>query len=310
MFAFKPRKYQVFQRTTNLENQFTSITFGNKIKSDIASQSTLTANTLWNNTVLGGFLKTNIQLHELKEITDWFRSYLQPLVLTQTRLDNYITYLIENKQISKINLISFLKQADFNISDFTIQKSEEEVPPEFINMFKKQIFSIDRRITNVESKTKITLTDLEFEHIVGREKYTLSFEQESQGTNRYYGLTGLLIYLIKYSITIPIDELESSLHPDLCQHFLLSFLVNSKRSQLIATIHNREILDNKDIFRDDAIWMTNKDETCSTSLYSLADFDPSTIQGENRLKAYSSGQFGGVPNLGDYYFDTSTDSES
>jgi AAA15 family ATPase/GTPase len=106
-----------------------------------------------------------------------------------------------------------------------------------------------------------------------------------------------------------IDELESSLHPDLFQHFLLSFLVNSKKSQFIATTHNREILDNKDIFRNDAIWITDKDnEECATELYSLADFDTKVIRDTtNILNAYKTGKLGGTPNLGDYYIEIEND---
>lgn len=84
----------------------------------------------------------------------------------------------------------------------------------------------------------------------------------------------------------------------------MSFLVNSKQSQLIATTHNREILDNKDLFRNDAIWFTRKDNNCSTELYSLSDFDSSVVRNTtNVLNAYKSGKLSGIPNLGDYYID-------
>jgi len=54
---------------------------------------------------------------------------------------------------------------------------------------------------------------------VNKKKYTLPFEQESEGTRRYYGFASLLNMLIKESNAFPIDELESSLHPDLYQFF-------------------------------------------------------------------------------------------
>ena len=124
-------------------------------------------------------------------------------------------------------------------------------------------------------------------------------------TKKYYSFSGILIILISnFSTIVSIDELESSLHPELFQHFLLTFLVNSKNSQLIATSHYREILNNRDIFRDDAIWFTDKNEDSATELYSLADFDSSVVRDTtNVLNAYKSGKLGGVPNLGDYYID-------
>ena len=127
---------------------------------------------------------------------------------------------------------------------------------------------------------------------------------ESQGTQRYYAFAGLLALLIGKPTAFPIDELESSLHPDLYIHFVLNFLLNSKESQIIATTHNREILGDKDLFREDAIWFTDKREDCSTELYSLADFDSSTIRNTtNILNAYKSGRLSGVPNLGDNFID-------
>ena len=156
----------------------------------------------------------------------------------------------------------------------------------------------------IKEEGKITSVNIDFEHTVNGNKYNLPIDLESQGTRRYYGFAGLLALLIKDNHIIPIDELEASLHPDLYIQFLLSFLVNSENSQILATTHNREILDNKDVFRNDAIWFTNKSENCSTELYSLADFDTSVVRDTtNVLNAYKSGKLKGKPNLGDYYID-------
>jgi AAA15 family ATPase/GTPase len=133
---------------------------------------------------------------------------------------------------------------------------------------------------------------------------------ESQGTRRFYGFAGLLSLLVKNSVAFPIDELEASLHPELFIHFLVSFLLNAKNSQIIATTHNREILTNKDIFRNDAIWFTDKSETSATELYSLSDFDSSVVRDtSNIFNAYKMGKLGGTPNLGDHYIDISNEKE-
>ena len=146
--------------------------------------------------------------------------------------------------------------------------------------------------------------NIALEYTVGKMTYSIPFEFESQGTKSYYSFSGLLSMLIKDSIIFPIDELESSLHPDLFTHFILSFLVNSKHSQIIATTHNREMLTNKDIFRNDVIWFTDKDKLRATELYALSDFDSKTIRDtSNVYNAYKIGKLGGVPNLGDYYVD-------
>jgi AAA15 family ATPase/GTPase len=279
---YNPNKVTVFERTTDLEQQYARISFGSKIKIDKVFEKTLTSNTLWNNTVLGGFLKTNIELKELKDATNWFKNYLNPVIDIRTELDRFITANIDASVINKKIVLDILRKADFNISNILIKKKE-----------------------------KISSVGVELEHRVKNNSYDLPFGEESQGTQRYYGFAGILYLLIKKPTLFPVDELESSLHPDLFVHFLLSFLVNSKESQIIATTHNREILNNKDIFRNDAIWITDKNnDSCATELYSLADFDTKVIRDTtNVLNAYKLGKLGGVPDLGDYYIDIENDEE-
>lgn len=304
LYFYNPNKANLFKRKTNLENQFTEITFGSKITTDKVFEKTLEANTLWNNTVLGGYLKTNIDFKELQEVVDWFGAYLNPLIYTRTELEEFVTTRISDREISKSDVVTILKKADFNISDVVIQEEEKDIPDDFIEFLKKQVKAPNEKIKELEQKGKLTAINIEFEHTVSDIKYNLPLEFESQGTRRYYGFAGLLALLIKNSTAFPIDELESSLHPDLYLHFLLSFLLNSKNSQIIATTHNREILDNKDIFRNDAIWFTDKQESCSTELYSLTDFDSSVVRNTtNILNAYKSGKLSATPNLGDTFID-------
>lgn len=301
---YNSTKANVFKRTTDLEKEFTKITFGTKIKKDKTFEKILEANTLWNNTVLGGFLKTNFELKELKEVTDWFKDYLKSIILTKTQLDNYVTNRIEEATINKSTVVNILKKADFNISDIQIKKDGKTMPEKVLKIFA----ALELPNEEIEKIRNTPLKKIEFEHTVNKTKYYLPIEHESQGTQRYYGFAGLLSILINSKVAIPIDELEASLHPDLFNHFILSFLINSKYSQIIATSHNREILNNKDIFRNDAIWFTDKSENCATELYSLSDFDTSTIRDTSSIyNAYKAGKLGGVPNLGDFYIDSNNE---
>lgn len=303
---YNPNKANVYKRTTDINNQFTEIKFGSKIKIDKTIEKNLEANTLWNNTVLGGFIKTNVDVKELKEAVEWFKNYLRPLIFTKTQLEGFVTSKIDKGELSKLDVINILKKADFHISDIVIQKEEKEIPDGFIEFVKNQLKAPDNEVKKLEEKGKITSVNIEFEHTVNQTKYTLPIEMESQGTRRFYGFAGLLALLIKKSTAFPIDELESSLHPDLYMHFILSFLLNTDKSQIIATTHNREILDNKDVFRNDAIWFTHKNEKCSTELFSLADFDSSIVRNTTNIyNAYKSGKLKATPNLGDNFIDLS-----
>jgi len=302
--SFNPNKATVYNRTTDLKSQFSEVKFGGKIKVEKTTLKTLEANTLWNNTVLGGYMKTNIEIKELKEVSDWFNDYLHPLVFPNSKLDSFTTSLIDNNKIKKGNVLTILKKADLNISNIIIDKKEKDIPEGLLELIEKSSDIPEIELEKLKRKKKITSVKLGLEHLVDGEKYTLPFELESEGTRRYYSFAGLLNLLIKEQNAFPIDELGASLHPDLYQYFLLTFLANTKNSQIIATTHNRELLNDKDMIRDDMLWITDKSKDASTELYSFADFDSSIIRDTtNRLNAYKSGKLGGVPNVGDYYLE-------
>ncbi|HNS29330.1 MAG TPA: ATP-binding protein [Tenuifilaceae bacterium] len=303
LYFHQPNKAIVFKRETNMDSQYTTLSFGSKFPKNKEFEQVLAANTLWNNTVLGGYLKTNIEFKILKEVTDWFQHNLKPIIYANSSLESFVNKKIDDGEISESNVVSILKKADINISNILLQK-QEEIPKGLITFLKSRKGTSDEEIKILEEKSKKYTIKPLFEHEVNSKKYTLPIDAESHGTIRYYGFAGLLSLLISRPNVLTIDELESSLHPDLYTHFLLSFLLNSKHSQIIATTHNREIFDNKDIFRKDAIWFTNKTETCATELYSLADFDTSVIRDTtNILNAYKSGKLSGTPDLGDAYID-------
>jgi AAA15 family ATPase/GTPase len=296
---------KIFSRSTDIEKQYASIEFAKGTGVGKAAKEALEANTLWNNTVLGGFLKTNLQTEALNDVSVWFNSKLGNIILPHTDLTGFVTENIQKGPELKSTLLAVLKHADFNVTDFIIEEREtKDIPSHIVQQVKEKvaIHGLDEKVA-LESLS-VSFVKLDLVHSVGDRAYNLSMIDESHGTQRYYGLSGLLAFLLKFSIILPIDELESSLHPDLYKHFLLTFLSNAKQSQLIATTHNRELMDNRDLFRNDAIWFTQKGEAAATELYSLADFDTSVVRDtSNVLNAYKAGKLGAVPQLGDYYID-------
>ena len=305
LYFYNPNKAVVFERNSDIVKQLSRISFGSKIKFNKEHKAILEANTLWNNSVFGGFLKTNIESWELYEVTSWFETKLRALVEPNTDLLEYISDKLESNEINKRNILEFLKKADFKISDISIKKEEFKNYSEFIKGFSKLELISESIINKIKEKGIIEIKEIQFQHSVGNNKtFVIPYTDESAGTQRYYQFSGLLDLMIRGDIIVPIDELESSLHPDLLKHFLLTFLVNSKNSQLIASTHYRELLMERDILRNDAIWFTEKKEDGSTDLFSLSDFDSSVIRNTSSVyNAYKIGKLGAVPNLSDYYID-------
>ncbi|MBV7530767.1 ATP/GTP-binding protein [Chitinophaga sp. sic0106] len=312
LFYFTPKKALVFARSTDEVKQLTHIKFGSKIKLKKAEEDSLVTNTLWNATVLSGFLKTNIDSVELREVTDWFIDVLSQLITPKTDLFDSISRRLNNNTASKRNILSFMQKADFGITDILVEKKDASIG----NELKELLILINehqkKKGKGVDLKDIDTIDgiDIHFEHSVkqGNDyiQYGLPYADESQGTKRYFQFSGLLHEMLTETKIFIIDELESSLHPDLVKHFLLLFLVNSSRSQLITTTHYRELLMERDMLRDDVIWFTEKKPDGCIDLYSLSDFDSSVVRDTSSVfNAYKSGKLGAVPSLSDYYIDLS-----
>ena len=304
--TFNPNKSLVFKRSSIKEKQLTEVSFGSKITISKTSIDTLTNNTLWNNTVLSGFLKTNIDILELKEVVNWFDDVFKPLISPKTNLESFVTNHIDSENIFKKNVIEILRKADLHIEDIRIEEKEEFVPEGVLTILENTAVDDEHKkhINSIRQTGKISMLNLEFVHNFNNELYNLPFDEESHGTQRFYGLSGILDLLVRTDSFIPIDELESSLHPDLYIHFLLMHLVNTSKSQLIATTHNREILKDRNLFRDDAIWFADKQDTGNTFIYSLDHFESNIVRDtSNIFNAYKIGKLGGIPELEDYYLD-------
>lgn len=303
LYFHNPNKALLFERHTKINTQLTEIKFGSKIKIPKKYKIALETNTLWNNTVLGGFLKTNFECEELQIATQWFENNLKAIVEPRNDFMGFISGKIEQGEIDKKNVIEILKKADLKIEDIIFEEKEINVDEKLLKFLLSTPLTKDE-INQIKNEKKLNVKEVKFRHKIGEKSFDLDYSYESAGTKRYYQLAGLLDLIIRNEIIVPIDEIESSLHPDLIKHFLLTFLVNSKNSQLIATTHFRELLMEKNIFRNDVIWFTEKKVDGSTDLYSLADFDSSVVRNTSSIyNAYKIGKLGAIPNLDDYYLD-------
>lgn len=126
--------------------------------------------------------------------------------------------------------------------------------------------------------------------------YTLNMTEESDGTNSYFKLVGIVKKTLDQGSLLIADEMDAHLHPLLTKHIVELFnseKYNPKGAQLIFTSHNTNLLD-LDTFRRDQIWFTEKDEhTAATDLFSLYDF---SVRKDTKVeKSYLIGRYGAIP---------------
>ena len=196
--------------------------------------------------------------------------------LKEQALEMYSKDLETNNKLKEF-VLNFLKEADINITDFTLE--EIKVP--------------------INSNTLKIMYIPKFIHTISGEKYTLNYDEESLGTQLIFIILPFIANTImnKNKVLI-IDELDRSLHPYLVKYIVKLFNDkerNTNGSQLIFNTHETNLLD-LNLLRRDQIWFTEKNShTGATDLFSLSDF--SVRNNENVEKGYMLGKYGAIPNI-------------
>ncbi|MDD3606268.1 MAG: ATP-binding protein [Candidatus Cloacimonas acidaminovorans] len=235
----------------------------------------------------------------LQEARNWFVFTLKPILESNINLFrfNYYNYLNDpdKEKHYKPLYIELLKSADFLIDDFSIKKWTMPID-ELPSRFREKIQNKNKENEEGNKSGKVYWFETEFTHKTPSGTYVLNYYMESMGTQRYFGLIGIMFELLYKNRIVPIDEIESSLHIDLIIHFISTFLRNKSQGQLFFTSQNTALLKEKDILRRDAIWITERNEDGSTSLTSVSEYP---VRKEHSIESiYRKGLIGGLPNLG------------
>lgn len=144
--------------------------------------------------------------------------------------------------------------------------------------------------------------ELVFSHKCRGSKKQVEFRyhEESDGSMRLIDLLPILFMSESEETVVFVDELDRSLHPNLCYEFLSQFLEReSQSSQIIVTTHESNLL-SLDLLRRDEIWFTEKNQEGESNLYSLEEFAPR--YDKDIQKGYLLGRFGAIPIIGKKHF--------
>lgn len=297
----KLRAHLVYERRTDEITMLSTVKWGSNYTMSSVVQN-LKVNLLHNRTVFGAFQMSNINIPWMKEILDWLKNYMLPNVSTREQdLFNYTSSMLSKSQVDKQQAIDLLQKADIGICDFDIEDKLEDIPAMMIDII-MQDKSVPENLKDQIRKNPVSHSfQVRMQHTTSHGNVLLDYSQESNGTKRYYELSSVLLQLVKNTHFVAIDELECQLHPELYKHFIIVFLTNARKSQMVFTTHLREFLDDNDLLRKDAIWFTEKNADGESELYSLADFTENEISKLSIFEAYKAGRFGAIPRLGDTY---------
>ena len=261
----------VFERS--MENNVSSIKFGQKVKISTAAKEEITLKCLPNMSVFAAYMQVNTNIAEMETALQYLTKQMMPAIVPTSSLSRYAEEAIK-KETAKEYILRYLQEADFNISN--ISSKEQETKKGVVNytMYQHKVSS----------------------GLGGNDYYEFPEMYESDGTIRTFGLASQIQNSIGSNAFLAVDEIESSLHPKLIEYMIERFLKESKQAQLLLTTHYDGLLGEEDLLRKDNIWFAEKNTDGASVLYPLTDF-----KGLNRIsslqKAYKFGKFGAVPNL-------------
>ena len=256
--------------------------------SKIASNINLDSESLFLN-ILNKIDKDN---DDVNAVYNWFMNTLY-LDLGNPNFENMINNKISN------NIVSDLKY-------------KEELT-KFIRTFDSGIVGLKtkpEKIEDIRNSNNYIEIEVLRKDINGNVK-ALPFYLESNGTKKMFYLFDYIMKALLQGSKLFIDELDAKLHPILTRYIINLFHnveTNKGNGQLIYSTHDTVNL-NKETFRRDEIWFTQKDDNGVSELYSLSDYildeeDGKKVRNDATYnKDYLTGRYGAIPILKEFDID-------
>lgn len=262
------RQAIIFERKNTNEYRFTV---------DVDEQMTLRDRTSANKLYLS--VASNWNYKKVVPVFGWFASCK---ILTKNSVAD--AYGVDAEQLRddeyRSVIEAMLRVADFGIQSLQIREVENV----------KRLAKIEEEYINIDAIHLVQDED------GNTHPFALNMTEESDGTNSYFKLVGIVKNVLDKGGLLVADEMDAHLHPLLMKHLVMLFnseTYNPNGAQLIFTSHNTNLLD-LDVFRRDQIWFTEKDEKCvATDLFSLYDF---SVRKDAKVeKGYLIGRYGAIP---------------
>lgn len=228
---------------------------------------------------------------QLRHVFDWFAKRLfvlnpwgHPDLAGETAKRT-----LDNPDMREI-VRSLLIHADFGITDFRVQEVQAKDDPSF--------GTIPEPLIRVMDGLDLRRVDIFMRHdapLLPEGSVELDRDDESLGTQRFFGIIGPVAEGLLRGATLFVDEFDDSLHPLLVRRLVGLFhssQTNPNNAQLVINTHDATLLDGQ-LFRRDQIWLTEKQPDGATTVTPLSDYSPR--KGESLMRGYLFGRYGAVP---------------
>lgn len=226
----------------------------------------------------------------LNQAKDDYKQFAESIVFLKMDapmdISKTISLMQSDKKATKF-IKEFVKNCDLHISDFGF---DDNVVSDA---------NIDEELKKIASNPAFIKETLKFYSKHNGYRVPSVFF-DSVGTQKLIALSGYIYESLSQGKILIVDEIDSSLHHILTKAIVAMFnnILNNK-SQLIFTTHDVLLLDLKEMFRKDQIWLVDILNESSSKITRLSEF---TSRSENGIRGdeditdyYLKGQFGSIP---------------
>jgi hypothetical protein len=228
-----------------------------------------------------------------QSISSWFDNILIAPDKSHLGLVDYTANLMRTEDY-RILINNIIKNSDLGI--VSVQEHIKEGANDGLN-FKDFIKNLDfEKEGTFRVSTRHNVFD-QGHNLKGIAQFDL-IRNESLGTQKFFGILGLILLALRQRKILIIDEIDSRLHSLLVEQIVSLF--NSKKynpngAQLIFTSHNINLI-KKGVRRDQMVF-AEKDDYGNSTIGSLYAKDPKVRKDASFDKDYFMGKYGGIPNL-------------
>lgn len=272
------------------------------IKVPAAVKDELTAKCLKNMSLFAARKAVNCNLGEIDNVRDWMINHTLPVIDLGQKMFGYAERKMHENPDTKKHLLEFCRNIGLKIEDLAVEKEYMPLTPEMIQFMKSSGHLSDESVSKLSKDPKMPngyKTDfmVSVENKRGKEIYTMPKDSQSEGTLRSIGIETAIYETVQNDKLLPIDEIETSMHPLLLKYLIQSFLKTKSKSQLLLTTHYDPLFTAADDYlRKDSFWLMDKREDGNSVLYPLI-----SKNGVNKMRslqrAYLNNKLGGLPQI-------------
>lgn len=288
-----------------LVGENTVLKFNNNLtKVSTIVKDELTVKCLNNMSFFAARKAVNCSLGEIDDVMDWMINHTLPVINLGENMFTYAESKMIDNADAKNHLLEFCHRVGLNIEDMTVEKDYMPLTPEMIQFMQSSGRLSEENVSKLNKDPRMQTgfkTDFQVSVINkrGKEIYTLPKSNQSDGTKRSLGVETAIYVAVQNNKMLPIDEIESSMHPLLLRYMIKNFIKTESRSQLLLTTHYDPLLSAADEYlRKDSFWIMDKQQDGNSVLYSLT-----SRNGVNKMRslqrAYMNDKLGGLPNIKD-----------